>query len=121
LNIFCQAYLDDILIYNKIKEKYREYIRLILDKLKRADLQINIHKCEFDIKETIFLKVIISDNKLRIDLAKVEAIQRWTTPTNLKQIQGFLGFANFYRRFIEEFSKSMASLVALTKKKYLFV
>jgi len=76
LNVFCQAYLDNILIYSKTKEKYREHIRLVLAKLKEADLQIDIHKCEFDIKETIFLGVIISGDKLYINFIKVEAIQR---------------------------------------------
>jgi len=74
LNIFCQAYLDDILIYNKTKGEHRGHIRLVLDKLKRAGLQIDIHKCEFDIKETIFLEIIISGDRLRMDLAKVEII-----------------------------------------------
>ena len=116
LGVFCQAYLDDILIYSKSRSEHRKHVRLVLDKLTAAGLQVDIEKCEFDVEETAFLGVIVSGEGLRMDPKKIEAILHWQTPTNLKQVQAFIGFANFYRRFIEGFSKTVAPLVRLTKK-----
>ncbi len=118
---FCQAYLDDILIYSKSKKEHREHVKLVLDRLREAGLQADIKKCEFDDDETIFLGVIISGSGLRMDPEKVKAIVDWRTPTNLKQVQGFVGFANFYRRFIKDFSKIVKPLAQLTKKDQLFI
>ncbi len=61
LNDFCQAYLDDILIYSKTQKKHRQHVKMILDHLRDADLQIDIRKCKFDVEETVFLEVIISE------------------------------------------------------------
>jgi len=61
LNDFYQAYLNDILIYNKTQKKHKQHVKMILNHLQDADLQINIQKCKFNVEETIFLKVIISE------------------------------------------------------------
>ncbi len=61
LNDFCQAYLNDILIYSKTQKKHKQHVKMILDHLWDADLQINIQKCEFNVEETIFLKIIVSE------------------------------------------------------------
>ena len=121
LNDFCQAYLDDILIYSRTKREHTRHVRLVLDKLREAGLQVDIKKCEFDVEETVFLGVIVSGSGLRMDPEKVKVIVNWTTPTNLKEVQGFVGFANFYRRFIKDFSKVIRSLVKLTRKDQPFV
>ena len=93
----------------------------MLERLKQAGLQIDIKKCEFDVKETTFLGVIVSGEGLRMDPQKVKAIVDWSTPTNLKEVQGFIGFANFYRRFIRDFSRLVKPLVQLTRKDSPFV
>lgn len=121
LNEFCQAYLDDILIYSKSRKQHREHVRLVLGRLREAGLQVDIKKCEFDVPETTFLGVIISGEGLRMDPKKIEDITNWNYPTNLKQLQGFIGFANFYRRFIKGFSTVVKPLVALTRKDEAFV
>ncbi len=121
LNEFCQAYLDDILIYSKTKKEHQTHVKQVLERLREAGLQVDIHKCEFDVEETVFLGVIISGEGLRMDPKKIECILNWKTPTNLKEVQGFVGFANFYRRFIHEFSKIVRALVNLTKKDTPFV
>ncbi len=61
LNDFCQAYLDDILIYSKTQKKHKQHVKMILNYLQDVDLQINIWKCKFNVKETVFLKIIVSE------------------------------------------------------------
>jgi len=121
LNDFCQAYLDDILIYSKTKKKHRDHVKLVLGRLREAELQVNIRKCEFDVEETVFLGVIVSGLGLRMNLSKVTAIVSWITPTNLKEIQSFVRFVNFYRRFIKDFSKLVKPFTQLTRKNTPFV
>ena len=74
LNDFCQAYLDDILIYSKTQKKHRQHVKMILDRLRDADLQIDIQKCKFDVEETVFLEVIVSEQDLHMNFIKVKAI-----------------------------------------------
>ena len=118
LNDFCQAYLDDILIYSKTRHEHRQHVAKVLSRLRDAGLQVDIKKCEFDVQETAFLGVIVSGQGLRMDPQKVQAIINWKTHTNLKEVQGFVGFAHFYRHFIQKLVKP---LVALTRKDVPFV
>ena len=120
LTDFCQAYLDNILIYSKTRKEHRIHVKKVLERLREAGLQVDIKKCEFDVSETVFLGVIISGEGLRMDPQKVKAVLDWVRPTNLKEVQGFIGFANFYRRFIQDFSKIVKPLVALTRKEVPF-
>ncbi len=121
LNDFCQVYLDDILIYSKTQQKHKQHVKMILNRLREADLQINIQKCEFNVKEIIFLEVIVSEQDLRMNFIKVKVIVNWTTSINLKEVQSFVKFINFYRRFIKNFSKLVKSFTQLTKKNTSFV
>ena len=90
LNNFCQVYLDDILIYSKTRKKYRDYIKLVLSQLCEAELQMNIWKCKFNIKETIFLKVIVSEQDLCMNSSKMIIMINWTTSINMKEIQSVM-------------------------------
>jgi len=82
---------------------------------------MNIWKCEFNVKETVFLEVIVSELDLRINLSKVTVIVSWITSINLKEIQSFVRFVNFYRCFIKNFSKLVKSFTQLTRKNTSFV
>ncbi len=121
LNDVCQVYLDDILIYSKTRKKHRDHVKLVLSWLREAELQIDIQKCEFNVEETVFLKVIVSELDLRMNLSKVTVIVSWITLINLKEIQSFVKFVNFYRRFIKNFSKLVKSFTQLTRKNTSFV
>jgi len=121
LNDFCQVYLDDILIYSKTRKKHRDHVKLVLSRLREAELQIDIRKCEFDVEETVFLEVIVSELGLRMNLSKVTVIVSWITSINLKEIQNFVRFVNFYRRFIKNFSKLVKPFTQLTRKNTPFV
>ncbi len=121
LNDFCQVYLDDILIYSKMRKKYKDHIKLVLCWLRKAELQMNIQKCKFNVKETVFLEVIVSEQDLCMNLSKMIIIINWTTSINLKEIQSFMKFVNFYRRFIRDFFKLVKSFTQLTRKDMSFV
>ena len=116
LNKFCQAYLDDILIYSRTKREHVRHVREVLTRLRKAGLQVDIEKCEFHVQETAFLGVLLSIDGLRMNPEKVQVVVDWPKPNNLKQVQGFVGFCNFYRRFIKDFSKIVRPLTQLTQK-----
>ncbi len=120
LHQFCQIYLDDIIIYSKTLKKHKRHVRLILNRLREADLQIDINKCEFHVQKTIFLELLISIEELKMNSRKMQAVVDWSTFNNLTQIQFFIDFCNFYRRFIKNFSKIVHSMIQLTQKKIIF-
>jgi hypothetical protein len=105
LDRFCVAYLDDILIYSDSLEEHREHVRKVLEKLKEAKLYLKASKCEFTIQRTEFLGYVITSEGTDIDKSKVMAILEWPEPKTIKQLRGFLGLANYYRRFIRNYSK----------------
>ena len=73
--------------------------------MRKAGLQLNVSKCEFEVKTTKYMGFIIEVNKgIIMDPAKIETIMKWEAPKTVKGVQGFLGFANFYRKFIKNFS-----------------
>ncbi len=120
LHQFCQIYLDDIIIYSKILKKHKQHVRLILNRLREADLQIDINKCEFHVQKIIFLKLLMSIEKLKMNSRKIQAVVDWSTLNNLTQMQFFIDFCNFYRRFIKNFSKIVRSMIQLIQKKIIF-
>ncbi len=121
LNDFCQVYLDDILIYSKMRKKHKDHVKLVLSWLREAELQMNIRKCKFNVEKTVFLKVIVSELDFRMNLSKVTVIVSWIISINLKKIQSFMRFINFYHCFIKNFSKLVKSFTQLTRKNTSFV
>ena len=120
LNEFAQAYLDDILVYSKNLSEHREHVRKVLLKLREAGLYVDIDKCEFHVQKTAFLGVIVSTDGIQMDPAKVQVILDWARPDTLKQVQSFVGFCNFYRRFIRNFSRITRPLHQLAQKDFKF-
>src|SRR3989440_229865 len=112
----CEVYLDDILIYSKNPDEHDEHVRLILQKLKEYSLKVDLEKSEFDKEEVEFLGHIIGKDGIRMDPRKIQAILEWPVPENLKDLQAFLGLANYYRRFIKHYSKIAGPLFRFTKK-----
>jgi hypothetical protein len=105
LNDFVSAYINDILIYNNFKAKHTEHVKRVLQRLRDAELQADINKCEFFVYEIKYLDLIVKRNEIRMISKKIEIILQWATSQNLKQMQNFLEFCNFYRRFIRNFAK----------------
>ncbi len=107
-------YLDDILIFSKDLKEHREIVRRILQRLWENKLFLKVEKCEFEVLETEYLRIIISKNSIRMDPVKIAGIAEWPTLTKKRELQLFLGFTNFYRKFIKNYSKVMKALTALT-------
>jgi hypothetical protein len=118
LDDFLTAYLDDILIYSEDELEHTEHVRKVLKRLQEAGLQIDIKKCEFSVKRTKYLGFIIG---IEVDPEKIEVIDAWQAPTTVKGVQSFLGFCNFYRRFIREYGRIARPLTRLTRKDTPFV
>ena len=98
------VYLDDILIFTKTLEEHPEVVHKVLDLLQFHNLPLKPEKCEFEKTSTEYLVVVISQNSIMMDPAKVTRVLEWPTLTTKKEVQSFLGFVNFYRRFIKGFS-----------------
>jgi hypothetical protein len=120
LDDFLAAYLDDLLVFSNTLKEHKRHVRLVLERLQEAGLHIKPEKCQFHVTEVSFLGFLISHEGVRMDPAKVAAIITWPAPRSVHDIQVFLGFANFYRRFIDKYSKITSAITALLKKGVLF-
>src|SRR5260370_11701102 len=109
-------YLDDILIYSDSLDNHCLHMSEILCHLQEAGLYANLKKCIFHTDTVEYLGFILSLEGLRMDPSKVDAIQSWPEPQNVRDVQSFLGFANFYRQFIHGYSKMTLPLTTLCHK-----
>uniref|UniRef100_A0A3B3IH81 Gypsy retrotransposon integrase-like protein 1 n=1 Tax=Oryzias latipes TaxID=8090 RepID=A0A3B3IH81_ORYLA len=121
LNRFAFVYLDDILIYSSNLTQHEHHVRLVLERLLENQLFVKAEKCEFHTSSVPFLGYIIEAGNIRPDPAKIEAVTQWETPQTRKKLQQFLGFANFYRLFIRNYSSIAAPLTQLTSIKQPYV
>lgn len=102
---FCVVYLDDILVFSRNEEEHAQHLELIMERLRQAELYANPKKCSFFQEEIEFLGYLVNQKGIRMDPKRVETIAKWTPPQSYHDIQVFLGFCNFYRRFIHGFSR----------------
>lgn len=108
-------YMDDILIFSDDLDDLRRKTRRVLQILRDNDLFIKPEKCLFEVQEVEFLGMIIRPDNIHMDPAKLSGISQWPTPNNVKQLRSFLGFCNFYRRFIPNYSSIAYPLNELTR------
>ncbi|KAI1001585.1 hypothetical protein K3495_g6619 [Podosphaera aphanis] len=116
LDVFCTAYIDDVLVFSESQDDHRRHVSLVLDKLRQAGLQLDIKKFSFEATDVKYLGLIISRRGVEMDPLKVECVKSWKIPSCVKDIQAFLGFANFYRHFNKDFSRIALPLTRLTRK-----
>ena len=110
------VYIDDILIFTKTEEEHDKIVEEVLKRLEENDLFLKPEKCVFKEKEIEFLGLYITEEGVKMDEVKVKAITEWPVPKKVKDVQSFLGLANFYRRFVEGFSKIATLLNKLIRK-----
>jgi len=108
------VYLDDILIFTETLEEHRKITRRILELLEKHKLYLRSDKCEFEKTTIEYLGVTISHNSVAMDPVKIAGVTEWPAPMNKKEVQSFLGFTNFYRWFIRDFSEHACLLFDLT-------
>ena len=120
LDEFVVVFLDDILIYSKSEEEHLKHLSLVLQKLREHHLFAKLSKCDFDLQEVDFLGHVVSSTGIKMDADKVAAIQKWPTPTCVRDVRSFHGLVNYYRKFIPNFSHLSAPLTDLTKKSQVF-
>jgi hypothetical protein len=116
VDVTCIVYLDDILVFSDNEEEHVEYVKEVLRRLRKARLFIKLLKCEWHTRCTEYLGYIISPEGVSIDPERVKTIQDWLKPKSVRDIRVFIGFMNYYRRFIAGFSKLALSLIKLTQK-----
>lgn len=114
-------YLDDVIIYSKTIEEHNKTLYYVLETLKKHNLQMKISKCYFYAKKFDFLGFIISEAGISANPRKIDTIQNFPVPRNVKQVQSFLGILNYYRRFVRNFAKIAKPLTTLCKQDYPFI
>ena len=116
LNIFVIVYLDDILINTKDPRKVHvKAVRWVLEVLRKYGFYANLKKCRFHQDEVRFLGFVISRDGIRMEEEKINTVKKWPESQSVWDIQIFIGFANFYRRFIKGFNKIAAPFIAMLK------
>lgn len=114
INRFVVVCLDDILIYSGSMEEHISHVRQVLARLLENRLFVKAEKYAFHVDNVSFLGYIIQSGSVKADPEKIRAVEEWPVPKTRKELQWFLGFANFYRRFIRDYSKVASPLTRLT-------
>ena len=110
------AFVDDILVGIETEERYNEIVKEILRRLEKNDLYIKPEKYIWKVWKIGFLEVIIGPNGIEMEKEKVDGVLSWLEPKNIKDIRKFLDLANYYRRFIKDFSQVARLINVLTRK-----
>ncbi len=118
LHRFVIVYIDDVLIYSRSQAEHRQHVAEVLQRLREHQLYLKAEKFpSFHLSSVQFLGYNIDRSGIQMDEGKVEAVKSWPTPTTVKKLQRFLGFANFYRRFIQNYSSISSPLTSLLRGK----
>ena len=112
---FVVVYFDDILVYSKNEHEHQDHLTQVMLVLEREKLFGNLKKCSFFTPEVTFLGYIVSEDGIKVDEGKVEAIRSWPIPKSIHDVRAFHGLASFYRRFIRNFSTIMAPMTEVIK------
>ncbi|CCO34032.1 Retrotransposable element Tf2 155 kDa protein type 1 [Rhizoctonia solani AG-1 IB] len=116
LDITVILFLDDIPIFSNSREEHVQHVTEVLSCLQKHNLFCNPSKCVFFVTEVTYIGLVVTPGGISMEQEKVKAIQEWPEPKNVKQVQSFLGFANFYCHFVHDFSRLACPLTSLTQK-----
>jgi len=110
------VFIDDVIVGMEMEEGHDELVAEVIKRLEENDLYVKPEKCKWKVKEVEFLGVVIGPEGIKIEKEKVKGVLEWPTPKCVKDVQKFLGLANYYRRFIEGFATVARPLHDLVKK-----
>ena len=113
---FAITYMDDILVYFDIYDQHIRHVKIVLDTLKPKNLKIKTEKCKFHVKEVTFLGFVIIPKNIQMEMTKVNSIQIWPAPKNIKDLQKLLGFMGFYQNMIPKYAEWTSSMTNLLQK-----
>jgi len=110
------TFIDNILVATDTEEGHDKLVEEVLKRLEENDLFVKPKKCKWKVREVEFLGVVISPRGVEMQKEKIEKVLNWPAPRNVKEVQKFLGLANYYRRFIKDFARLAAPLHVLVRK-----
>ena len=110
------TFIKDIIVTTDTKKGHNELVEEVLNRLEENDLFIKPEKCQWKVKEVEFLGVVIRPQEVEMQKEKVDRVLSWLVPRNIKKVQKFLGFTNYYQWFIKDFARIAASLYLLVRK-----
>ncbi|GBG59559.1 hypothetical protein CBR_g49819 [Chara braunii] len=116
LDRFVVVYLDDILVFSRTLQEHQGHLRQVLEKLREDNFKINAKKCEWAKTQVLYLGHVLDEDGIKPEDSKIAAIRDWPTLRTLTELRSFLGLANYYRKFVRNFSTIVAPLRRLLKK-----
>jgi len=111
------SFIDNVIVGTEEEEGHNKIVKEVIRRMKKNDLYVKPEKCKWKVKKVGFLGVLIGRDRIKIEEEKVRAVLDWPTPKSVKDIQKFLGLANYYQQFIRDFTKIARPLHKLTRKK----
>ena len=109
-------YLDDIIVFSKSFDLHIKHLETVFERLQMSGLKLNAKKCQFFRKEVTFLGHIVTQDGIKPDTSKTEAVSSIPTPTNISELRKFLGFTSYFRKFVKDYATIAKPLYNLTKK-----
>jgi len=110
------VFIDDVMIVTETEEGHDKIVKEVLRRLEENDLFVKPEKCVWKVREVGFLGVIIEENRVRMEMEKVQGVIEWPVPRNMKDVQKFLGLADYYRQFVKDFATIAKPLHETTRK-----
>jgi len=120
LDKFIVVFIDDILVYSKLREEHAEHPRIVLNTHPTHKLYAKFKKCDFWMEKVHFLGHVISKERISVRPAKIAVVIDWPRPTNVTEVRSFLGMAGYYRRFVKDFARIASPLTQLLRKDHYF-
>jgi len=110
------AFVDDVLVGTETEEEHDKIIEEVLRRLEENNLYVKLEKCIWKVRKIRFLGVVIGPNGIEMEKKKVDGVLSWPEPKNVKDVRKFLGLANYYRRFIKDFTQVARPMNTLMRK-----